>query len=735
MTLQRTDYWSVDGTTPRGGSTARGESLTDMEEYLLAMDAVRSAGLYGWGVADGLSVTAQSGQPGVTISPGLALDVFGRSIALVAGGVAVVDQTLPPDQKQNVPTVLVTPDGVRLDSAGLAGDRLLALAWREVIDTGQVPGSPVLLHSPWLQWADPATFDYGGAAVALARVSLDTTGAVTALDAGPRQLVSVPAGRLELRYPRSSPSGALSVSQGPGAELRARAGGGLDISRLIPGQTSRPALSVDGGSGNLLLAPSGEQVGIGTAQPARTLHVEGGLHSGGASAGLSFGSTDAGTFVETPDAGQRWVWYAAAGVARLWSGTDQLTIGAPGEGGGLDVGRCMRVRQGSHDASAGIWFRQADPDADRAFVGMQDNDNVGLYGSGGAGWSLLMNVNSGQLSTTGGLGVGAGTRADLRVSGDAVVGAGSNGTLTLRHINGKNYASDDPDDLYLNWATGRGVHVGGAVAAPLNVHGELHVDAGLFSGGVTLPAFGDISAPGRLHISGDEILFLLNKSGVIVSGAWGGNGTLKTDGQIGTYGRDPIIGLPSGWGGGVHTWDVYAEATVGCGPPGISGDAIPAGLNSSGEMWGKRKSFVIDHPLDPASRWLTHACVEGPEAGVYYRGTGQLADGKARVTLPDYFEALARAEDRTVQLTPVSDADEPITVLAAGTVADGGFDVRAADGRNPSQRFCWEVKAVRADLAILQVETEKGMTRQGGDGHAGTDAVPAARAEAGIRAR
>ena len=495
--------------------------------------------------------------------------MFGRTIALVAGGVAVVDQTLPPDQKQNVPTVLVTPDGVSLDSAGLAGDRLLALAWREVIDSGQVPGSPVLLHSPWLQWADPATFDYGGAAVALARVSLDNAGSVTALDAGPRRLVSVPTGHLELRYPRSSPSGALSVGQEAGAEVRARVGGGLDISGLIPGQTSRPALSVDGGSGNLLLAPSGGQVGIGTAQPARPLHVEGELHSGGPGGGLSFGSTDADAFVETPDAGQRWVWYAAAGVARLWSGTDQLTVGAPGEGGGLDVGRRMRVRQGLHDASAGIWFRQAQPDADRAFVGMRDNDTVGLYGSG-AGWSLLMNVDSGQLSTTGGLGVGVGTRADLRVSGDAVVGAGSNGTLTLRHINGKNFTSDDPDDLYLNWATGRGVHVGGAVAAPLNVHGELHVDAGLFpGGGVTLPAAGVISAPGRLHVSGDELLFLLNKSGVIVSGAWGGSGTLETDGPIGTYGKDPTVGLPPGWGGGVHTWDVYAEGSIGCGPPGV----------------------------------------------------------------------------------------------------------------------------------------------------------------------
>jgi hypothetical protein len=34
------------------------------------------------------------------------------------------------------------------------------------------------------------------------------------------------------------------------------------------------------------------------------------------------------------------------------------------------------------------------------------------------------------------------------------------------------------------------------------------------------------------------------------------------------------------------------------------------------------KTFVIDHPFNP-DRYLVHACLEGPEAGVYYRGKGQ----------------------------------------------------------------------------------------------------------------
>lgn len=63
--------------------------------------------------------------------------------------------------------------------------------------------------------------------------------------------------------------------------------------------------------------------------------------------------------------------------------------------------------------------------------------------------------------------------------------------------------------------------------------------------------------------------------------------------------------------------------------------------------------------------------------------------------------------ERTVMLTAVCEDDEQVAVLAASPVRRGRFTVRAADGRNPSQRFCWEVKAVRADVEPLAVETEK----------------------------
>ncbi|HET7499525.1 MAG TPA: hypothetical protein VFK02_00925, partial [Kofleriaceae bacterium] len=119
------------------------------------------------------------------------------------------------------------------------------------------------------------------------------------------------------------------------------------------------------------------------------------------------------------------------------------------------------------------------------------------------------------------------------------------------------------------------------------------------------------------------------------------------------------------------------------------------------------KQFQIDHPLDPEHKTLAHAALEGPEAGVYYRGEGQLAAGRAVVALPAYFEALTRKEGRTVMITPRCEGDDPISPLAATAITEGRFLVRAITPDNPSQRFYWEVKAVRGDVPALEVELRK----------------------------
>lgn len=119
---------------------------------------------------------------------------------------------------------------------------------------------------------------------------------------------------------------------------------------------------------------------------------------------------------------------------------------------------------------------------------------------------------------------------------------------------------------------------------------------------------------------------------------------------------------------------------------------------------GTKNFDIADPRYEDESRRLVHASLEGAEAGVYYRGKAKLSNGSAVVTLPEYFEALTRAEERTVQLT-CENGWSPLYV--DGAIAAGKFTVKTAPGGKNDQQFFWEVKAVRKDVAALDVEYVK----------------------------
>ena len=128
---------------------------------------------------------------------------------------------------------------------------------------------------------------------------------------------------------------------------------------------------------------------------------------------------------------------------------------------------------------------------------------------------------------------------------------------------------------------------------------------------------------------------------------------------------------------------------------------------------GLGKTFVIQHPL-LEDRYLVHACFEGPEAAVYYRGHVQLdRRGRQQVELPDYFTKLVRAGTETVQVSAVLERDtDPFGPCAATAVKDGRFTIRG----HPSQRIAWRVEGERADVPTLNVEPRRADVIVGGDG-------------------
>ena len=103
--------------------------------------------------------------------------------------------------------------------------------------------------------------------------------------------------------------------------------------------------------------------------------------------------------------------------------------------------------------------------------------------------------------------------------------AGGSAGIKTRHLEGKHFQNETDDALYLNWRSGKDVHIGEATRpSNLWVNGDLSVGR-----------HRKIYSAERLHIAGEESLYLLNKKGVIVSRESGGTGNLEIEGALITH--------------------------------------------------------------------------------------------------------------------------------------------------------------------------------------------------------
>jgi hypothetical protein len=116
-------------------------------------------------------------------------------------------------------------------------------------------------------------------------------------------------------------------------------------------------------------------------------------------------------------------------------------------------------------------------------------------------------------------------------------------------------------------------------------------------------------------------------------------------------------------------------------------------------------SFKIDHPLDPANKYLSHSFVESPDMLNIYNGIVVLNDhGEAVVGLPNWFGALNK--DVRYQLTAIGKPAPNLHV--AHELADNRFTV---GGGSPGMKVSWQVTGVRQDAFAkanpITVEQEK----------------------------
>jgi hypothetical protein len=141
-----------------------------------------------------------------------------------------------------------------------------------------------------------------------------------------------------------------------------------------------------------------------------------------------------------------------------------------------------------------------------------------------------------------------------------------------------------------------------------------------------------------------------------------------------------------------------------------SGNIYASGnLNIGGHISKGSGSFKIDHPLDPANKYLYHSFVESPDMMNIYNGLVILdKHGKAVVQLPEYFEALN--QDFRYQLTAIGAPGPKLYV--ASEISGNQF---AIAGGKPGAKVSWQVTGIRhdayADAHRIQVEEDKGKER------------------------
>jgi len=174
-----------------------------------------------------------------------------------------------------------------------------------------------------------------------------------------------------------------------------------------------------------------------------------------------------------------------------------------------------------------------------------------------------------------------------------------------------------------------------------------------------------------------------------------------------------INGLADGVGG----TGVIGEAESGnlaIGVWGISSSGVAGqfsgNVNVTGSLSKAGGSFKIDHPVDPANKYLSHSFVESNDMKNIYDGVTNLdAQGEAVVQLPAWFGVLNR--EFRYQLTCIGGF---APVYIAEEISENRFKIA---GGKPGMKVSWMVTGIRQDAWAnahrIPVEEEKPAIERG----------------------
>jgi len=276
---------------------------------------------------------------------------------------------------------------------------------------------------------------------------------------------------------------------------------------------------------------------------------------------------------------------------------------------------------------------------------------------------------------------------------DAIVKRDSNGAFSAGTITGANTSN-----IGVVGISTSSVGVAGFSSSEAGMQASSNTGVGIFGESASAPAVEGLSG-------GSYGVYGISQSTVGVFGFAEGTQSTATG-----FGPDGVVGQASGSvGTGVVAINTNAsgEALLAINQGSSTGPAalFIGSVDVDGSLTKSSGTFKIDHPLDPANKYLYHSFVESPDMMNIYNGVATLdGKGQATVALPSWFESLN--QDFRYQLTAIG-APGPNLHIAA-KVQNNSFKI---GGGQPGMEVSWQVTGIRHDAWAnahrVQVEVEK----------------------------
>jgi hypothetical protein len=483
----------------------------------------------------------------------------------------------------------------------------------------------------------------------------------------------------------NSPSAEMSAAQAAMAPVS-----GTGTTDFLPLWTNST-----GALGNSVLFQSGTgtsaKIGINTAAPGATLDVNGGENVHGilnllttgtatASAGKNSQPQDftASVFNSSTATAvaQKFQWQAEPVSNNTASASGAMSLlYATGSGAVAETGLKINSK-GQLTFAAG----QAFPGTGKGSV-----TSVGLSAP-----STDFSVSGSPVTTSGTLALNWNTAPTSADTANAIVKRDSTGSFSAGSITSASPTSSGT--AIYGVTSGDGYGIIGQSSSGFGIYGESS----------SFPGVGGISDTNYAVYGVSE-----SSHGVVGStlsaSAYGVYGTNSETGGVGVYGlaSTGVVGVSNTGGPGVYAqsgdngWAVDAYNTgdsTGILAGSVSGFAgwFNGDVEVDGNLSKAAGSFKIDHPLDPANKYLYHSFVESPDMMNIYNGNVITnATGDAVVTLPEWFETLNR--DFRYQLTVVGQFAQAIV---GGEVSNHQFAIKTD---KPNVKVSWQITGIRQD--------------------------------------